>query len=84
MPYTVEIVAKAEKEYLRLPLAIRDRVCTRILSLEINPKPLGSKKLRETDYYRLRTGDYRVVYSVDDDKKVVKVLSVAHRKDVYR
>jgi mRNA interferase RelE/StbE len=84
MSYTVEIVSKAEKEFTRLPPAARTQIRKKILSLEETPKPFGSKKLRETEYYRLRAGDYRIVYSVDDDNKVVKVLSIAHRKQVYR
>ena len=84
MQYTVAIVPKAEKEFLALPSAARNRIREKILALEDNPKPFGSKKLRQTDYYRLRTGDYRIVYSVNDEKKVVKVLSIAHRKEVYR
>jgi mRNA interferase RelE/StbE len=82
--YTVEIVSRAEKEFLGLPSTARSRIRVKILSLEENPKPFGSKKLRETEYYRLRAGDYRVIYSVDDENKIVKVLSIAHRKEVYR
>ena len=84
MQYTVAIVPRAEKEFLALPSAARNRVREKILALEDNSKPFGSKKLRQTDYYRLRTGDYRIVYSVNDEKKVVTVLSIAHRKEVYR
>jgi mRNA interferase RelE/StbE len=82
--YTVEIVSKAEKEFLRLPAAARGQICKKILSLEENPKPFGSKKLRETNYHRLRAGDYRIVYSVNDETKTINVLSIAHRKEVYR
>ncbi len=82
--YSVEIVPRAEKEYLKLPQTIKIRFQRIILSLENDPKPFGSKKLRETDYYRLRSGDYRIVYSVDDKLKVVRILSIGHRKEVYR
>ncbi len=64
MRYTVVIAARAEKEFFALPPAARSRIREKILSLEDNPKPFGSKKLRQTDYYRLRAGDYRVIYSV--------------------
>ncbi|MBA4419280.1 MAG: type II toxin-antitoxin system mRNA interferase toxin, RelE/StbE family [Syntrophus sp. (in: bacteria)] len=84
MPYTIEIVPRAEKEYLKLPNDVRGQIRKKILSLEENPKPFGSKKLRETDYYRVRAGDYRVIYIVDDNKKRVLILSLAHRKEVYR
>jgi mRNA interferase RelE/StbE len=82
--YAVEIVSRAEKEYLNPPSPVRDQIRKRILSLEENPKPFGSKKLRETDYYRIRAGDYRIIYTVNDENRVVKILSIAHRKEVYR
>ena len=82
--YSVEIVPKAEKEYLNLPQSVKKRFQEIILSLEKDPRPFGSKKLRETDYYRLRSGDYRIVYSIDDKSRVVKILSVGHRKEIYR
>ena len=82
--YTVEIVARAEKEYLKLPEATRKRVRKKILSLEENPRPFGSKKLKETDYHRFRVGDFRVIYRINDGQKTVKVLSIAHRKEAYR
>jgi len=82
--YIIEIVPRAEKEYLKLPGSIQSRIKQSILSLETNPRPIGSRKLRESSYYRIRTGDYRIVYSISDDAKTVKVLSIAHRKEVYR
>ncbi|OHB97782.1 MAG: hypothetical protein A2W74_09230 [Planctomycetes bacterium RIFCSPLOWO2_12_38_17] len=82
--YSIEIVTKAEKEFLKLPETAKNRVREKILLLENNPRPFGSKKLRETEYYRIRIGDFRVIYSIHDNNKIVKILSVAHRKDVYR
>jgi len=82
--YSVEIVSKAEKEYLKLPQSVKSRFQEIILSLEKDPRPFGSKKLRETDYYRLRRGDYRMSYSIDDKSRVVKILSIGHRKEIYR
>jgi mRNA interferase RelE/StbE len=82
--YSIEIVAKAEKEFLKLPETAKKRVREKILLLENNPRPFGSKKLRGTEYYRIRIGDFRVIYSIHDNNKIVKILSVAHRKDVYK
>lgn len=82
--YSIEIVPKAEKEFLKLPDTVRVKIRDKILSLEDNPRPFGYKKLKETEYYRLRSGDYRVIYSIDDKVKTINVLSIAHRKDVYR
>ncbi|HAS16342.1 MAG: hypothetical protein A2Y48_08145 [Nitrospirae bacterium RIFCSPLOW2_12_42_9] len=82
--YSIEIVPKAEKEFLKLPDTVRVKIRDKIISLEDNPRPFGHKKLKETEYYRLRSGDYRLIYSIDDNVKTIKVLSIAHRKDVYR
>lgn len=82
--YSVEIVSKAEREFLNLPEAVKIKIRKQILSLENNPRPFRHKKLKETEYYRIRSGDYRVVYSINDKGRTVKVLSIAHRKDVYR
>ncbi len=82
--YSVEIISKAEKEFLKLPESVRVKIRNLIILLENNPRPFGYKKLRETEYYRLRSGDYRLVYSIDDNDKIIKVLSIAHRKDVYK
>jgi mRNA interferase RelE/StbE len=82
--YSVEIISKAEKEFMKLPELVRARIHKQLLLLEDNPRPFGHKKLKETEYYRIRSGDYRIVYSINDKVKVVKVLSIADRKDVYR
>lgn len=82
--YTVEIIPKAEKEFLQLPEKVKTSITKEILSLEDNPRPFGAKKLKHTEYYRIRVRDFRAIYSIDDTKKKVKVLSIAHRKEVYR
>jgi len=82
--YAIEIVQNAEKEYLKLPQSVKRRIQELILSLENEPRPLGSKKLKETSYYRVRSGDFRIVYSIDDKSRYVKILSIGHRKDIYR
>ena len=82
--YSVEIIQKAQKEYLKLPESVKHRLQELILSLETEQRPVGAKKLRETDYYRIRSGDYRIVYSIDDKARLIKVLSIGHRKEIYR
>jgi len=57
--YSVEIVPKAGKEFLKLLESVRMRIRKQILSLENNPRPFGCKKLKKTEYYKLRSGDYR-------------------------
>lgn len=84
MGYSVGIISKAEKEFLKLPDTIQKQIRSQILSLENNPRPFGSTKLKDSEFHRIGRGNYRVIYSMDDKNKVVKVLSVAHRKEVYR
>ena len=82
--YTVRIKRSAEKEMDRLPPKMFDRLAEVILGLETDPRPHGSKKLRGVQEYRLRVGAYRIVYTVDDARRVVEVAAVGHRRDVYR
>jgi mRNA interferase RelE/StbE len=63
----------------------RQRIVLRIQSLGENPRPFGCEKLSgQLDRYRVREGNYRILYSVDDDKLLVDVVKVGHRKEVYR
>jgi mRNA interferase RelE/StbE len=84
MSYSLEIVSKAEKEFLKLPDTIKRKIRRQIFTLENNPRPFGSIKLKDSAFHRMRTGEYRVIYSIDDKNKIVKILSIAHRKEVYR
>jgi mRNA interferase RelE/StbE len=83
--YSIKIKRKAEKELSKLPVDLIERIVTKIDSLSRNPRPEGVKKLKggSFDYYRIRIGSYRVIYSVDDEIKVVDVRKIGHRKDVY-
>jgi mRNA interferase RelE/StbE len=82
--YSVRITRSAEKEIARLPVAIRRLVVLRIGALATEPRPHGSQKLADDDKYRIRQGDYRVVYTIRDAIVTVTVVRVAHRSDVYR
>lgn len=82
--YSVEIKRSAEREMDRLPATIHERVSGKILALETNPRPAGSRKLRGGEGYRLRVGDYRVLYTIDDQEQRIFVYSVAHRREAYR
>ena len=69
----------------KLPIRVARRIWRKLLSLEIQPRPPGSVKLDgELDAYRIRIGDYRVIYLVNDQNKIVEVVRVAHRREVYR
>lgn len=82
--YRLEITATARRDFRRLPPQARQRTVLAIDELADEPRPPGSTRLRGWHAYRIRVGDYRVLYEVDDRSGVVTVLRVKHRKDVYR
>jgi len=84
--YSVILTKAAAKEIDRIASrADRQRIEHRIRQLAANPHPPGSKKLKgETGRYRIRQGDYRILYTVEEEIRVVAIVQVAHRKDVYR
>ena len=84
MTYIVNLKRSAEKELEKLPVKIHDKIVKDLILLKNNPIPVGAKKLQGREGYRLRVGDYRVLYIIDNSKKKVEVFSIAHRKEVYR
>ncbi len=82
--YSLLIKSSAAKEIEALSLNDRRRVITRIETLASEPRRPDCEKLSDQEYYRVRKGDYRVVYSVDDETRTVLVVKVGHRRDVYR
>jgi len=73
-----------KKDLVRIPKADLRRIVEVIRSLGDNPRAPGAKKLSGQECYRVRQGDYRVVYSIQDAERSVWVVKVGHRKDVYR
>jgi mRNA interferase RelE/StbE len=85
MKHSVSITTTAQRQFKKFPSQIKERLRKKLLSLENHPRPFGSQKLKgPSEFYRLRIGDYRVVYSVNDAHKHVKILDIAHRREVYR
>ena len=83
--YAVEFLPIAVRELQNLPAKVRVQVAKRIDSLAGNPRPEGCQKLRDRDgVYRIRSGNYRVLYRIEDKRLVVLVVRIAHRRDVYR
>ena len=83
--YKVLIKPSAVKEIEAIPQKkVRQQIIRRIQHLAEDPRPPGSKKLSGHDRYRIRQGVYRIVYAVEDNKLVIYVIKIGHRKDVYR
>ena len=84
MNYRVLIRRSAQKELGNLPAEIRQRIYSALMSLATNPRPHGCKKLQDREAWRVRIGNYRAVYEIDDHEKIAVVMRVAHRREVYQ
>jgi mRNA interferase RelE/StbE len=82
--YRLSIKPSAAKEIETLPKNDRLRIIKRIKGLAENPRPPGCEKLSGNDKYRVRQGQYRIVYSISDEELVVLIVKVANRREVYR
>jgi mRNA interferase RelE/StbE len=84
MNYAVLILRRAQKELAQFPAESYMRTRDAIRALAQNPRPSGCLKLTGREGWRIRIGDYRVVYEIDDTQQTVTVLHVGHRRDIYR
>lgn len=82
--YDLSIKESAARELKALPRNDLRRITRRIHALAIDPRPFGCEKLAGDIGYRIRQGDYRVVYTIDDEKRSVEILKIGHRREVYR
>jgi mRNA interferase RelE/StbE len=82
--YEILFRPRVERDFKRVPPHIRDRLLLEISSLAEDPRPAGAVKLTGSDnLYRVRVGDYRVIYAIEDDFLVVLVVEVGHRREIY-
>ena len=82
--YNVEFSENVRKDFRKIPNADAARILGKIHALEEDARPPGSKKLKGEKLYRIRVGVYRVVYEIEDERLVVFVVRVKHRKEAYR
>lgn len=83
--YKVELKKSANKELAKLPKPTLKKVVLKLRTLEQEPRPTGCKKLKSNEeLWRVRVGDYRVVYTIDDGLLIVDIRKIRHRKDIYK
>ena len=82
--YSLQIKRSAAKELEAIPLKDRRRIVTRIEGLRTEPRPPGCEKLSGDDKYRIRQGNHRILYEIQDQALIVTVVRVGDRRDVYR
>ena len=84
MKYNILIERYAQKQIMKLDRKIIPVIKNAISGLAKNPRPYGYIKLKGEDAYRIRVGDYRIIYEINDDVILVTVVSVGHRKEIYK
>ena len=84
MTYSVTILRSAQKQLAKLDSQTRNRIASAIYALADNPRPSGCKKLTGRPAWRIRIGTYRVIYEIQDNELIVLVVTIAHRREVYR
>ena len=84
MSYGLLILPRAKRELADLPAQQFSVAELKIRALQKNPRPIGCKKLAECKGWRIRFGDYRILYKIDDTQKIVTVVGVGHRREIYR
>lgn len=82
--YKIQIKKSAVKELEALPSKEAEKIVSRIRNLAADPRPPGSNKLSAREQYRLRSGHYRVIYAVLDQERLIHIIKIGHRKDVYQ
>lgn len=86
MGYRIEFTAGARRDFEALTKVMRRRIDITLRLLQGNPRPPKAERLQGKlrEYHRVRVGDFRIIYLIEDDKLVVCVIRIGHRKDVYR
>lgn len=85
MSYKIRFSKPASKQFKALPVQTQQRIRDKINALENEPRPNGVVKLESAvDLYRIRVGDYRIVYTIDDNILLIVIVKVGHRQNIYR
>ena len=84
MTYTVSILRSAQKSLAAISGDTQDRIITAIHRLASDPRPPGAKKLIGRDGWRIRVGDYRIIYDIGDKELTILIVDIGHRREVYR
>ena len=82
--YKIVLSRRSKKQLDKLPDNIAAPILESISLLETIPRPIGCKKLKGRDGYRIRVGDYRVIYQIIDDELIIDVVTVGHRREIYQ
>jgi len=82
--YKIFLMPSIDKELRKIPKTEQIKILKRIKALAVNPRPHGCEKLTDQNKYRIRQGDYRIIYTIEDNELIAWVIKVGHRKDIYK
>ncbi len=82
--YRIEVTRSAQKELLKISAPYNQKIVNAIEALSEDPRPDDVKKLKGQEAFRIRVADYRIIYTIEDTIKIVEVIRIRHRRDVYR
>ena len=82
--YTVKVLPTAGRSFAQIPRQSQERIARRIDALAADPRPPNSERVKPTNFLRVRSGDYRIIYGVNDTDLIVTVAIIGHRREVYR
>ena len=82
--YEISVKKSAVKELEDIPKKELQKIIKKIKTLSSDLRPQGSQKLSHREQYRIRQGDYRIIYSIQDDDLTVHIIKIGHRKEIYR
>jgi mRNA interferase RelE/StbE len=82
--YKITLKKSAARELENIPKKDLQRIIKRIQPLAENPRPHGAQKLSGQERFRIRQGDYRIVYSIEDKNQIVDIVKIGHRREIYR
>ena len=84
MAYRIELKTSVNKDFRPIPSQDIERIISKIDSLATDPRPAGASKLVGTQAWRVRTGNYRILYQIDDQAQSITIIKIGHRSAVYR
>jgi mRNA interferase RelE/StbE len=84
MGYEIRFKPSAAKEFAKLAKDVRERIAPRVDALAVNPRPPGAEKLKGEAAWRIRVGDHRIVYAIEDRVLLVLVLHAGNRREIYK
>lgn len=84
MKYTIELSGEAKRFLKKIHLSDKQKILAKLKLLSSNPLPNGCIKFKGCEFYRIRQGDYRIIFSINNQKLIILILDIDHRKDIYR